>query len=126
MKANLAALVAVSVLALGLAGCSSGSDATGTNVSQEAVSKGLATALSNKLAEEGIVGLDDSLVGDFATCVTDKSWDKLSDGTKTTLAKSSPESISDEEIAEDDAQELESHLEACVNDVIVPGLTGTK
>ena len=112
MKAKLTAALVAPLLALGLSACSGG------GTSQEQMSQGLTKALTSELEKANLAGLDESIVNDYSTCIVEKSWDKISDETRSVIAKGATESLEDAAIAEKDAKVLEDNVKAC-QEVIV-------
>lgn len=120
MKSKVAALAASGLLAFSLAACSGGAAQTATKAE---VTDGLVKALQTELEEQGLAGIEDAVISDYAECIVDKSYDSLSDATRSVLAKGSNEDIADLEISETDASTLEDNIAAC-QDTLIDALIG--
>ena len=116
MKAKLTAVLITPLLALGMCACSGSQSSSGT--SQEEMAKGLTTALEGELEKANLQGLDDAIIDDYTKCIVEKSWDKISDKTRETIAKGKSESIADAEIPEADAEVLESNVKDCESVIV--------
>ena len=124
MKAKITALIATPLLALSLTACSSGDAAPAVEVTKENVTAGLAKALQAQLKEQNLASLDETIVQDYATCIVDKTWTKLSDEGKALLAKGNNESIADSEISEEDGNLIQKNVSAC-QDVLIKSMTNS-